>query len=157
MSFSAASPLSPSRLVCAALLAAGCTAAPAAAESGLVRDYMATVEYNFGPMGVGFAEPYTEAQFGSLPTDREAQQPIALQPGFYVLVGVCDTNCEDLAVSLSSASLDFDAVEETDEATNQPTLYVQIETAGTYTATVSMQDCNAADCDYGFNILRAFD
>ena len=149
------------RLAGLALLASGFSsglaAAPAAAEGRLVRDYMATVENNFGPMGAGVAEPYADAQFGTLPTDLEAQQSISLQPGSYILVGVCDTNCDDLAVSIYSSSLDFYTVYDEEEVTNQPMLFFDIDAAGTYTATVSMQDCNVDDCDYGFNILRAFD
>lgn len=89
---------------------------------------------------------------GTLNTGESATFLITLPPNVTtVLTGVCDEDCIDLDLSLSTNGYDTDAAR---GGGNAPIARVTPTERTTYRITVHMGDCRHNPCSYGIGIFR---
>ena len=89
------------------------------------------------------------------PLDNEESETftVTLSAGVpYTLAGVCDVDCEHLALRLSSATGSDLAVDQSGGAL--PLIAVTPSVTGTYRVTVRMAACRMNPCWYGVAVLR---
>ena len=89
---------------------------------------------------------------GTLNTDERDTFSITLPAGAAVaLTGVCDDDCADLDLSLSTNGYDVDAAR---GGGNAPIVLVAPTAATTYRVTVRMTECRVNPCSFGVAIFR---
>lgn len=104
----------------------------------------ATLEHGYRSTGI--------AGRGALNTGETATFSITLPPGApTVLTGVCDEDCADLDLSLSTNGYDTDAAR---GGGNGPILRVTPPARTTYRVTVHMGDCRHNPCWFGVAVFR---
>ncbi len=78
---------------------------------------------------------------------------VTLQAGFpYSVIGVCDVDCERLALPVSTATGNDLAVDQSSGAL--PVVAFTPTTTGSYRVTVRMAACRMSPCWYGVAVLR---
>lgn len=96
-----------------------------------------------------------------LMTDAEDVIELEDVNGFerYVIVGVCDQDCDAMGLKLVSkfASVDPDLVEETTERTDVPTIEFKARPLSDHEVTVSMNECSNEPCFYGLAVYEVGD
>jgi hypothetical protein len=136
------------KLSMAALLVGGLfLAAPAAAQQDpwmrQVRAQLVAVAESVGDEGMDIAgDPIG----GSLNEGATETVRIRIQPGTYLIVGVCDEDCSDLDLALVSGGEEVDA---DDAADDSPVLGIEVSAATTVTLRVHMANCSSEPCRYG--------
>jgi hypothetical protein len=104
----------------------------------------ATLERGYRAAGV--------AGRGTLNTGESATFSITLPPGVTtVLTGVCDEDCVDLDLSLSSNGYETDAAR---SGGNAPIVRVTPPQSTTYRVTVQMAECRMNPCSFGIAVFR---
>jgi hypothetical protein len=94
-------------------------------------------------------EPY---RYGGLDDDAEERLGIELKAGnTYMIVGVCDQDCDDLDLFLTSASGEL--IDSDVEPDDVPMLTPTIVRDGTYFLRVKMHSCSIAPCGYGIAVF----
>jgi hypothetical protein len=89
---------------------------------------------------------------GTLNTGESATFSITLPAGAEsALTGVCDDDCTDLDLSLSTNGYDIDAAR---GGGNAPVVRVTPAATTTYTATVHMTSCRMNPCWYAVGVFR---
>lgn len=94
--------------------------------------------------------PAADPVAGSLAMGAADEVELALQPGQYLVVGVCDTDCSDLDLVLTGtdgAELASDL-----EMDDTPVVTVTLTEAATLTLEVKMAACTSAPCRYGIGL-----
>lgn len=143
-----------SRTLLAAVIA--CCAGPAAARAQAnrwqqqVASQLARAVTSFRTQGFARQDATRTA-----PLDNEESETIkvTLTGGVsYTLVGVCDVDCERLALRLSTATGSDLAVDQSSGAL--PVVAVTPAITGTYRVTVRMTLCRKSPCWYGVAVLR---
>jgi hypothetical protein len=89
---------------------------------------------------------------GTLNTGESATFSITLPAGAEsALAGVCDDDCTDLDLSLSTNGYDIDAAR---GGGNAPIVRVTPTAQTTYTVTVRMASCRVNPCSFGIAVFR---
>jgi hypothetical protein len=134
-------------------LAAVCTvagfASPAAAQDPVLRTQL---DASVATMR---AEGFTQQgafRFGRLNDGGTETLRIDLMGGHsYIVVGVCDTDCDDLDLMLrNAAGTEIDSDYEVDDV---PVVAAEVARNGTYQLTVSMASCSIEPCGYGIAVF----
>jgi len=100
----------------------------------------------------GFARQDLSRQ-ATLNNEESETFVVALQAGVpYSFVGVCDVDCEKLAVTVSTATGNDLAVDQSSGAL--PVIAFTPTLAGPYRVTVRMAACRMSPCWYGVAVLR---
>jgi hypothetical protein len=133
----------------AAMGAALLFAAPAAAQPNVVRtqlDSAATLMSNEG------FRLQDEVVTGDLRQGQDEQFELELQGGkTYIIIGVCDGDCTDLDMALSTASgedVDSDYAED-----DVPMVTVEVAQGATYRLMVRMAACSVEPCGFGVGVF----
>ena len=140
------------RLPVIALAAVGAVlafAAPAAAQPGVVTtqlDSAASLMRN-----EGFTKQ-DEFVTGNLRQGEDSEFELQLEGGKnYIIVGVCDGDCTDLDMSLTTASgQDVDSDFEEDDV---PMVTVEVPQGATYNLMVRMAACSVEPCGFGVGVF----
>src|SRR5690606_5326895 len=91
---------------------------------------------------------------GALGDGEETNTPVELQAGReYIIVGVCDADCDDMDLVLADAggtrlASDF-------ELDDVPMVSAAISETGTYQLTVLMPSCSIDPCGYGVAVFAS--
>lgn len=101
--------------------------------------------------GEGFT-PATEPVGGALAEGDGEDIELELNAGTYVIVGMCDADCSDLDLVLSSADGEVDSDVATDDA---PVVTVELTRRTTLNLRVVMAACSSAPCRYGVGVFGA--
>lgn len=87
---------------------------------------------------------------GSLDDGEDATVTLELARGqSYTIMGACDTDCEDLDLTLYAGSDEIDSDLELDDF---PVVEVNVDRAGTFRVEVTMADCDTEPCRYGIGV-----
>lgn len=116
-----------------------------------LQGYLAQYSGEFLNSGYGVFGTF---QTGNLPDDGRGSHTATLTAGVrYAIVGVCDRDCSDLDLSLTSPT---GATVASDFALDDhPTLRFTAPVTGTYNLTVVMATCTQAPCYYGVQLYGA--
>lgn len=98
----------------------------------------------------GFAPYGQQRTSGSLGQGGDASVEMTLQPGTYMLMGVCDGGCSDLDLVLSTGGSEAEADREMDDV---PMVMVQVTRPTAYVLNVQMATCSGT-CEYGLAFFR---
>jgi hypothetical protein len=89
---------------------------------------------------------------GALANGAQEELRLDLQGGHaYMIMGVCDVDCEDLDLLLSDAAgneVDSDYLVD-----DVPMVAAEVSRSGAYTLTVSMASCSIEPCGYGIAVF----
>lgn len=104
-------------------------------------------------------ETLREAGYEALVWEGSALEPstaeeftVTLAAGStYVIVGVCDSDCSDLDISLLDG--DGDLVVQDTETDDAPVIEFTVTRGGEFTLNVNMFECSAGICYYGLALL----
>ena len=96
-------------------------------------------------------EPSHDLQTGYMSTEESTTTRLDLEPGEYVFVGVCDSDCEDLDLAVYNPSGTL--VGSDDEDDDVPVVEIRVVSAGEYSFAASMASCQAETCFYGVRVL----
>lgn len=126
------------------------TAAPAAAQSGLVDRLLTKAD------GVYALHDYAKAGWekqGILRKGAEASFTLTLTGGKeYSLIGVCDADCENLDIYVTDdKGVEITRDVETDD---YPVVYIKRGGAVTLNVRVVMVGCKDSPCEYGLKTFR---
>ena len=106
----------------------------------------AMAERGFSPVG----DPLTDALSEGASDEVELQ----LAGGTYMIVGMCDADCEDLDLLLGRDGVEVASDFETDDT---PVLAFALEEGGTVTLRVDMATCTSGPCRYGVRVFSSRD
>jgi hypothetical protein len=91
---------------------------------------------------------------GMLRNGGDAAISLALRGGYqYVIMGVCDGDCDDLDLLLTDAR--GDAVDSDFGLDDVPIVMADVARRARYTVTVTMASCTVETCGYGVAVFRA--
>jgi hypothetical protein len=94
-------------------------------------------------------EPY---RYGGLDDGAEERLGVELKGGnTYMIVGVCDEDCDDLDLFLTSANGDL--IDSDIEPDDVPMLTATVRRDGTYFLRVKMHSCSIEPCGYGIAVF----
>ncbi|MEN3747971.1 hypothetical protein TPR58_12415 [Sphingomonas sp. HF-S3] len=124
-----------------------CLAAPVMAQDDVISILLGKTDEVFASKGF---KPTGWTQRGTLANGGSKTFKLTLAgDGPYAVIGMCDTDCEDVNLVISDASgAEVDKDVETDDAP-----IVLLEKPGTYSVRIDMKACKTDSCDYG---MRAF-
>jgi hypothetical protein len=134
-------------------LAAACTVAgvtsPAAAQDPVVRELLDVTVVMMRTQGFVQQGAF---RFGRLNEGERGALRIDLMGGNnYIVIGVCDSDCDNLDLVLSNAAgTEVDSDYDLDDV---PTLAAEVARNGTYQLTVSMASCSIEPCGYGIAVF----
>lgn len=133
----------------AALGAALAFAAPAAAQPGVVATQLDSAVSLMGNQGFSKQNDFVT---GDLRQGEDSEFQLRLEGGrTYILVGVCDGDCTDLDMSLTTGSgQDVDSDFEDDDV---PMVTVEVEQGATYNVMVRMAACSVEPCSFGVGVF----
>ena len=132
----------------AAVGAALLSAAPAAAQPGVVRTQLDSAATLMGNEGFRAQDDFVT---GTLAAGGEEEFELELQGGrTYIIVGVCDADCSDLDMALTTAGgEDVDSDYELDDV---PMVMVEVAAGQVYRLKVEMATCDG-NCHYGVGVF----
>jgi hypothetical protein len=134
-------------------LAAVCTAAgvasPAAAQDPAVRMQLDSASVMMRSQGFAQQGAF---RFGALNNGADESLSVDLRGGnSYIVIGVCDSDCDDMDLVLSDAAgNEIDSDYEMDDV---PMVAAEVARNGTYRLTVSMPSCSIEPCGYGIAVF----
>ena len=132
----------------AAVGAALLSAAPAAAQPGVVRTQLDSAVSLMGNEGF---RPQDDFVTGTLAAGEDEEFELELEGGkTYIIVGVCDNDCSDLDLRLfdpNGREVASDLL--TDD---NPVVNVTPRRTGTYTVRAIMTSCSSEPCRYGIGV-----
>lgn len=96
----------------------------------------------------------TQIYTGRLDAERNEEVTVRLRAGVnYAIVGVCDTDCDDLDIVLYNANgREVAADVERDDV---PVVEIRPDRDGTFTARAVMVNCTSAPCAYGLGLFSS--
>lgn len=118
------------------------------AQLDAVQDRMSTEGYRADPRAF-----HTDMIVGVLEPGAEVGLEIDLEHGVeYMIMGVCDQDCEDLDLILT----DPDGTEWASDALNDayPVLVFTSPATGAYILWVTMYNCSVSPCSFGYKVFR---
>lgn len=132
----------------AAVGAALAFAAPAHAQPQIIRTQLDSAAVLVGNEGFRLQD---DVVTGDLDQGENEEFELALEGGMtYIIIGVCDGDCSDLDMALTTAGGDdVDSDYETDDV---PMVMVEVERGQTYHLKVEMAACSVAPCAYGVGV-----
>jgi hypothetical protein len=132
----------------AAVGAALLSAAPAAAQPGIVRTQLDSAATLMGREGF---QPQDEFVTGTLEAGEDEEFELELEGGkTYIIVGVCDNDCTDLDLALTTEG--GDDVDSDYELDDYPMVMVEVAAGAVYRLKVEMATCDG-DCHYGVGVF----
>lgn len=136
-------------IVLAAIGAALLFAAPAHAQPAMIRNQLDSAAVLMGGQGFRLQDDIVS---GDLEQGGEEEFELELEGGkTYIIVGVCDGDCSDLDMALTTAS--GDDVDSDYELDDVPMVTVEVERGGTYHLKVEMATCSAEPCAFGVGVF----
>lgn len=100
----------------------------------------------------GFS-PLNDPVQGTLPQGEDEEFELDLEAGAtYFVVGVCDGDCSDLDLVLTSRG--GEEVEADRELDDVPMLAIENQ-SGSFVLSVQMATCGASECHYGVRVFRS--
>jgi hypothetical protein len=134
-------------------LVAMCVAAasPASAQSAIVEEQLDSAVVMMRSQGLELQGPFRS---GALSDGEETNIQVELQAGReFIIVGVCDADCDDMDLALADATgtrlaSDF-------ELDDVPMVSAAISRTGTYQLTVLMPSCSINPCGYGVAVFAS--
>ena len=134
--------------VALAALAAALIAAPAQAQEQIVTTQLDSAVVLMA--GQGFT-PADDAVRGSLDQGEDEEFELELEAGkTYIIMAVCDGDCSDLDLALTSSGQDVDSDYEPDDV---PMVMVEVERSATYNLKVEMATCSVEPCAFGVAVF----
>ncbi|HLM66606.1 MAG TPA: hypothetical protein VK358_03720 [Longimicrobium sp.] len=132
----------------AALGAALFFAAPAAAQPDIIRTQLDSATVLMSGNGFRLQDDIVS---GDLRQGQDEEFELELEGGkSYIIVGVCDGDCTDLDMALTTAAgADVDSDYEDDDF---PMVMVEVESGATYNLKVQMAACSVEPCAYGVGV-----
>lgn len=133
----------------AAFAAALLFAAPAAAQPEIIRTQLDSAGVLMGSNGFRIQDDIVS---GDLRTGQDEEFELELEGGkTYIIVGVCDGDCTDLDMALTtSGGEDVDSDYEDDDV---PMVMVEVERGATYNLKVRMAACSVEPCAFGVGVF----
>jgi hypothetical protein len=124
-------------------------AAPAAAQPSVVTTQLDSAVTLMSNQGFAKQDDFVT---GNLQQGEDSEFELQLEGGrTYIIVGVCDGDCTDLDMSLTTASgQDVDSDFEDDDV---PMVTVEVPSGGTYNLMVRMAACSVAPCGFGVGVF----
>jgi hypothetical protein len=133
----------------AAIGAALLFAAPAQAQPALIRMQIDSAATLMAPQGFRLQDDVVS---GDLEQGGEEEFELELEGGkTYIIVGVCDGDCSDLDLALTTAG--GDAVDSDYEMDDVPMVTVEVEESGIYHLKVEMATCSVEPCAFGVGVF----
>jgi hypothetical protein len=133
----------------AALGAALLFAAPAAAQPQIIRTQLDSAGVLMSGNGFRLQDDIVS---GDLRTGQDEQFELELEGGkTYIIVGVCDGDCSDLDMALTTAAgADVSSDFQDDDV---PMVTVEVERGATYNLMVRMAACSVEPCAFGVGVF----
>lgn len=133
----------------AAIGAALLFAAPAHAQPAIIQTQMDSAAVLMRAQGFRLQDDIVS---GDLDQGEDEEFELELEGGkTYIIVGVCDGDCSDLDMALTTAAgADVDSDYELDDV---PMVTVEVERSGTYHLKVEMATCSVAPCAFGVGVF----
>ena len=124
-------------------------AAPAAAQPSVVTTQLDSAVTLMGTQGFSKQDEFVT---GTLQQGEDSEFELQLDGGkTYIIVGVCDGDCTDLDMSLTTASgTDVDSDFEEDDV---PMVMVEVAQGATYNLMVRMAACSVEPCGFGVGVF----
>lgn len=124
-------------------------AAPAAAQPAIIRTQLDSAVVLMGNNGFRLQDDIVS---GDLRTGGNEDFQLELEGGKrYIIMGVCDGDCTDLDMALTTAAgADVDSDFEDDDV---PMVMVEVERGGTYNLKVRMAACSVEPCAFGVGVF----
>lgn len=138
-------------------LAAGAAllcASPAQAQDQWMQQVSAQLEAVVEALDAEGLAPAGDPHGGALNEGESEEVELELTAGSYLIVGVCDADCSDLDLLLTS---DGEEVDSDYEADDTPVLAVDVEEGGTLMLTVEMPACSSGPCRFGVGVFSTQD
>lgn len=139
------------------MLAAGAAllcASPAPAQDEWTRQVSQQLDMVVEAMAERGFSPVGDAHIEALSEGASDEVELQLAAGSYMIVGMCDADCEDLDLVLSLNGEEVTGDFETDDT---PVLAFQVEESGTFTLRVDMATCTSGPCRYGVRVFTGRD
>lgn len=129
----------------AAIGAALLFAAPAAAQPAIIRTQLDSASVLMGNNGFSLQDDIVS---GDLRTGQDEEFELELEGGkTYIIMGVCDGDCTDLDMALTTAAgADVDSDYQDDDV---PMVMVEVARGATYNLKVGMAACSVEPCAFG--------
>ena len=135
-------------LALGAIAAALLSAAPAAAQPSAVQTQLDSASTLMGREGFSAQDDFVT---GQLEAGEDEEFELELEGGkTYVIVGVCDNDCTDLDMALTTAG--GDDVDSDYELDDVPMVMVEVAEGATYRLKVEMATCDG-NCHYGVGVF----
>lgn len=133
----------------AAIGAALLFAAPAHAQPAIIQTQLDSAATLMANGGFRLQDDFVT---GDLSQGEDEEFELELEAGkSYIIVGVCDGDCSDLDMALTTAAgEDVDSDYELDDV---PMVTVEVERSGTYHLKVEMATCSAEPCAFGVGVF----
>jgi hypothetical protein len=96
---------------------------------------------NFRPVGT--------TQSGVLNEGRQTEFSVSLEPGTYIVAGVCDADCDDLDLTVFSGSTELASDVLDDDV---PMVTFTVSRQGSHTFRVAMASCSSEPCGWGARV-----
>ena len=133
----------------AAMGAALLFAAPAHAQPEIIRTQLDSAASLMGNQGFRLQDNIVH---GDLRQGQDEAFELELEGGkTYIIVGVCDGDCSDLDMALTTAG--GDDVDSDYELDDVPMVMVEVARNATYNLTVRMAACSVEPCGFGVGVF----
>ena len=118
------------------------------AQLDAVQDRMSTEGYRPDPEAA-----YTDMIVGVLEVGDEVGLELELASGVeYMIMGVCDADCDDLDLTLTNPEGNEVTSDALDDA--YPVLLFTAPAGGAHILWVTMYDCSVSPCSFGYKVFR---
>ena len=136
-------------VIALAFVAALLFAAPAHAQPPIIRTQLDSAATLMGGQGFRLQDDIVS---GDLRQGEDSEFELELEGGkTYIIVGVCDGDCSDLDMALTTAGgEDVDSDYETDDV---PMVMVEVGRGQTYHLKVQMAACSVEPCAFGVGVF----
>ena len=132
----------------AALGAALLFHAPAQAQPAIIRTQLDSAAVLMGNNGFRLQDDIVS---GDLREGEDEEFELELEAGkTYIIMAVCDGDCSDLDLALTSSGQDVDSDYEPDDV---PMVMVEVERSATYNLKVEMATCSVEPCAFGVAVF----
>ncbi len=126
-------------------------AAPAAAQPSVVTTQLDSAVTLMSTQGFAKQDEFVT---GNLQQGEDSEFELQLEAGkTYIIVGVCDGDCSDLDMALTTAS--GEDVSSDYEEDDVPMVTVEVPRNATYNLMVRMAACSVEPCGYGVGVFAS--
>ena len=124
-------------------------AAPAAAQPAIIRTQLDSAAVLMGGNGFRLQDDIVS---GDLRQGQNEEFELQLEAGkTYIIVGVCDGDCSDLDMALTTSGGDEVDSDYADD--DVPMVTVEVQRSATYNLMVRMAACSIEPCAYGVSVF----